>query len=509
MAESQALPKVTPYLLRRADSMCARRLAREYEGGDRSHDPVHRSRMRDAFLAAARDAHAELRVPVATDFVDLTTADLAGHGAGLEPEERAVLNQAAHWYVQVFGDRAARWEDLGLDSPTVSPRRRLRIGGWIDLPVVTADGGFELRQLDLWGGRVPFDDPLDLEAVRVAVLRLARWVGDEPLRVVWVDLVHGLVRERIVDGDADRSTLAEWFDERVTIVRERTAEPEATMGADCGTCNFVAACPVHPTGAHYGRKRDALPGILTVTPTGLDTWRRCAREWRDAYLYGIPSSDTDPGTVHGQQMHDVLRVVHEQGSCRDDAHVDDVLVAHGFDTNDRMRGELARHRSRCPDPAEALGHEITRARFLRHPHAPFMATARLDALWVHDGVLDARDYKTGQVWSERVADDAQARLQAWVLAPLAEQLGLRLRITFEHLAAEVIDDPEPFEPDPDDLVAIGEELRHEVEAIRAEATFAGVGDPDVCHRCRYRSICPDSAVQGVPMWPVVEEEAPA
>ena len=83
-----------------------------------------------------------------------------------------------------------------------------------------------------------------------------------------------------------------------------------------------------------------------------------------------------------------------------------------------------------------------------------------------------------------------------MLAPLAEQLGLRLRIAFEHLAAEVVDDPEPFEPDADDLVAIGEELRHEVEAIRAEATFAGVGDPDVCHRCRYRSICPDSAAAG-------------
>jgi hypothetical protein len=148
-----------------------------------------------------------------------------------------------------------------------------------------------------------------------------------------------------------------------------------------------------------------------------------------------------------------------------------------------MRGELARHRIRCPDPAEALGHEITRARFLRHAYAPFMATARFDALWAHDGILDARDYKTGQVWSERVAEDAQARLQAWVLAPLAEQLGLRMRIAFEHLAAEVVD-----------------------ESIRAEATFAGVGDPDVCHRCRYRSICPDSAVAGVPMWPVVEAE---
>ncbi|MFI5053183.1 MAG: hypothetical protein ACHQDE_02385, partial [Acidimicrobiia bacterium] len=60
MSDRELLPKVTPYLLRRADSMCARRLAHEFEGGPRAHDPVHRSRMRDAFLATARDAHASL-----------------------------------------------------------------------------------------------------------------------------------------------------------------------------------------------------------------------------------------------------------------------------------------------------------------------------------------------------------------------------------------------------------------------------------------------------------------
>ena len=70
----------------------------------------------------------------------------------------------------------------------------------------------------------------------------------------------------------------------------------------------------------------------------------------------------------------------------------------------------------------------------------------------------------------------------------------------------MVDDPEPFEPDRDDLVAIEAELRAEVTAIRGETTFAGVADPELCHRCRYRSICPDSAVAGVPMWPVVEAE---
>ncbi len=497
-----ALAKVTPYLLRRADSMCARRLQREVEGGERSSDPVTRSRLRDAFLAAARDAHTEVRVPVAADF--------AGAGSDLEPEEQAVLAQAGHWYTRMFGDRAVRYEDHGLDTPTVSAKRALRIGGWVDLAVTGDDDsghGNELRCLELWTGRMPVSDPLELESVKVAVLRLTRWAGDQPLRVVWADLVQGLVRERTIMVADELPALAEWFDERVDIVRERTAEPEAKMSADCGTCKFVSACPEHPTGAHGSSRRgDLLPGIVTVTPTGLDTWRRCGREWRNAYVLGIPSSDSDPGTVHGQQMHDVLRLVHEQGSCRDAAHVDDILEGHGFDTDDRVRAELAQHVRRCPDDAVAIGHEVTRARFHRKPFPMFMATARLDALWSHDGYLDARDYKTGQMWSDRVADDTQARLQAWVLAPLAEQLGLQLRIAFEHLAVEIADDPQPFEPDADDLMAIEEELRREVEAIRTETAFAGVADPEVCRHCRYRSICPDSATPGEPTWPRVDDD---
>jgi len=65
-------------------------------------------------------------------------------------------------------------------------------------------------------------------------------------------------------------------------------------------------------------------------------------------------------------------------------------------------------------------------------------------------------------------------------------------------------EPEPFEPDDDDLSSIEEELRKEVEAIWSERGFAGVTDPETCGRCRYRSICRDSATPGVPTWPRVE-----
>ncbi len=226
--------------------MCGRRLQRSVEGGERSSDPVNRSRMRDAFLAAARQAHAELRAPNASHFERI--------GAELEPEERTVLERAAFSYVQLFGARRAEYVDHGLDEPTVSRRLGLRLGGWVDLTVVGEDGTRELRQFDLWNGRAPNADPLELDPVKAAVLRLAQWASDTPLRVIWADLVWGTVFERVVDVSAELDELRGWLDGRVAIVRDRIAVAEARSGPDCAGCTFVAACPEHPSGAHFSAR---------------------------------------------------------------------------------------------------------------------------------------------------------------------------------------------------------------------------------------------------------------
>ena len=89
----------------------------------------------------------------------------------------------------------------------------------------------------------------------------------------------------------------------------------------------------------------------------------------------------------------------------------------------------------------------------------FMATARIDALWIHDGLLDARDYKTGRLWHTRVCDVPAAKVQAYVLGRAAQRRGLRMRLRYEYLQPEVDEDPEPWEPDDDDLLAVEEELR--------------------------------------------------
>ena len=98
-----------------------------------------------------------------------------------------------------------------------------------------------------------------------------------------------------------------------------------------------------------------------------------------------------------------------------------------------------------------------------------MASARIDALWRYDDVLDAHDYKTGRAWDHRLSDDITgARCRRGYSRPLADALGLRLRISFEYLSAEVTMQPAPFEPEPEDLDDIEQELRTMVAAMHAE-----------------------------------------
>ena len=213
-------------------------------------------------------------------------------------------------------------------------------------------------------------------------------------------------------------------------------------------------------------------------------------------MLAVPPSDGIRPTDNGLLLHELLRVVHEQGTCRDADHVHDVLAGHGVD-DAHFGGMLARHARRCPDCGrDRRARGRPRALSPRCPAPMFMATARIDAIWVHDGLLDARDYKTGSRWYERVADDPRARVQAFVLDQHAQRRGLQLRLRYEHLAAEVDDDPEPYEPDDDELAAIEEELRATVAAFWSLDEWRGVADAAVCGWCRFRSICPDSAAPG-------------
>jgi hypothetical protein len=496
----EQLPRVTPSTLRGVEDRCPRQVALDYSD-DGFSDPVNRGRLRDAFLESARAAHGGGGVPRAEAF---RTPPASGFG-GLEPEEQRAFEHATRWYLELYGDRAVELHLHDCDRPT--ERGGVRVGGWVDLTVVHTDGTKELRQLNLWSNpRAPGDDPLELESVWVAVLRLKRWIGADPVLVSWADLVGGARVERLVRLDDELDDLRARFDERLTALRTHADALRPIPGGGCARCNHLVRCPAHPNALPVRTPRgDPRPGIFRLTPTSFDTWIRCRRDWWLHDILGAPSSDDTGFPDHGQLLHDVLRLVHERGSCHDAEHLGDVLDSHSG--SERLRDEVARHVARCPSPADALGHELELARF--SPARPglhsFLATARLDAVWLRGDVLDARDYKTGRVRTARVADDARAWIQMFTLAGVAGERGLGVRLRYEHLAAEIDDEPEPWEPDAEELARLEERIRAAVIEMRGEQEFAGVADLDVCRWCRYRSICRDSAAPGEAQWPEIVE----
>jgi hypothetical protein len=414
-----------------------------------------------------------------------------------------VFRQAVHWYSHLYADRPVEVHLHDLDRPSEVDGLDARLGGWVDLTLVGADGIKELRQLDFWVGPVP-DDPLDDWKVKLALLRLDEWLGSDTVRVSWADVLHGVRKERDVDERA-RAALRDEVAQRIARVVDRTRPPDPQPGTNCPQCNHRKGCPVFPNAKRVGLRRgDTLPGVLSLTPSSVEAFERCARLWRSQHVLAVPPSDGSAPGVHGQEVHDLLRQLHRDGACDGPARIEEIVQAHG--ASERVHSELLAHLRRCPSGATTFGHEFTPSRlYNRPPH--FIASARIDAAWVHDGLLDVRDYKTGAVWHSRVADDARARLQAWVLAPIAARRGLRLRVRYEHLATEVDDDPDDWEPDTDDLDAVEQELLALVVGIRAETAWRGVADAEVCRWCRYRSICPDSALPGVAGWPRVDDDA--
>lgn len=250
------------------------------------------------------------------------------------------------------------------------------------------------------------------------------------------------------------------------------------------------------------KSRKLLPDIVRLTPSSYADFLWCRRLFFANALLRIPPSDEGRSPDQGQLVHDVLEQLHKTGSCSDADHVAKVLASADADTA-QMRGFVDRHARRCPGEVTGEAHEVDRVRFHRLPVPMFLASARIDAVWIHDGLLDARDYKTGALRYDRLADDPRAQVQAWVLARDAKRKNLRLRLRYEYLQPEVDEDPEPWEPTDEDLAAIEEGLRAAAQAMWEEDEWRGAAEIEVCRTCRYRSVCRDSAARGEPSWPIL------
>jgi hypothetical protein len=109
-----------------------------------------------------------------------------------------------------------------------------------------------------------------------------------------------------------------------------------------------------------------LSDIVAITPSNFDDFTRCPRLFLNKALLGVPESDPAPSTDQGLLVHDMLYRIHKGGSCQDDAHVLDVLAAHGADSQ-AVRALIARHAQRCPSAVDGAAHEHALARFHRMP----------------------------------------------------------------------------------------------------------------------------------------------
>jgi hypothetical protein len=233
-------PKVTPHLLDRALEMCPRRLAREYEDHDADAGAFTRWRVRAPFVDAAALAHRPAAGGGSPSVADFPAPP------DLEPEEVAVWHRATGGYLARFADIAATTIEHGCAQATTSARFGVRVGGAVDLLVRLQGGGVELRQFELWGRPVQADPSRSWE-LALAVLRLARLLSGERLRIRHVDLLGGEADVAEFDYEHDLAALRDAFTDRLDALRARAASGDAVTGIGCGQCRHVAGCPAHST----------------------------------------------------------------------------------------------------------------------------------------------------------------------------------------------------------------------------------------------------------------------
>lgn len=237
MVDAPPLPRVTPFLVERAETMCARRLRRHFQGLEGDQGTMLRGRIRDVLVEDARAAHREMGPPNPAAF---------SIRRELLPEEQALQERAIGHYLALFGDESLRTvEEEGLEWPTEAADGTYRVGGWIDLVGERPDGVTELRQFELWGNPLQAD-PRHNPTTLLAALRIAKVLRPERLVIRHADLLWGRRDEAVVERAQLRGELAELFRGRLATIRQRAHEGRPTMGRDCATCPFTNGCEALP-----------------------------------------------------------------------------------------------------------------------------------------------------------------------------------------------------------------------------------------------------------------------
>lgn len=483
--------KVTPFAMNVGGSSCPAWLHQQLQVQTQS-APFLRWDIRNRLLVRLRDAHATMCSPA--------VAALLPAQGGLLPEQGWFYNRFAETYCRAFAGEPGELRMHGCESNSTFERRKLMVGGAVDLLLTRPDGTPELRQFEMWGGRLDADPRASWE-MGLAVLRLYnanRELGDLVIR--HVDLLSGEIDQFDFKPSEHLAGLAASLDSEVDELRSRASSPVTIPGRSCGRCQLGCVCgewtgrprarPIAPDAA----RTDYVGPIVKLNPTSLQRWLACPRAYRAAHLLDLPTGSPSPRSTQGLAVHARLAKLHEHGPCSlDPAARIEAATVNGV-LNETLLGFLNRHARRCPANATSVGHELDLAQLHTWGGVPAMVTARIDAVWLNGGVLDGRDYKTGSPRYERVADDPAARLQVWLLAQLADKMGVGVRLRYEHLVEGLEEDPEPFEPDAEDIAQIQSDIG-EVAAAIAVSEFPGVSDVYVCRRCAFQRACPDAVLE--------------
>jgi hypothetical protein len=221
-------------MLRRADEMCRRRLAREHAGGKRFANRAADARFAasNRFIEDARLAHVDAKSVRAEAFVE---------PRDLEPEQRSLYRAAVRGYLTLFRDRPGRSVDLGWR--TTIPTLDVDLVGQPGLALELGDGTRELRVCRL-GGRRSGAPLLDAVDMRCALIHTSEW-APALLRVVAVDLIEQELKVYEPDLAPERAEAEAWLSERVEMIATYAGAAQPRAGADCNGCSFVAGCEAH------------------------------------------------------------------------------------------------------------------------------------------------------------------------------------------------------------------------------------------------------------------------
>ena len=358
-----------------------------------------------------------------------------------------------------------------LDFRSALPDLGVELSSNLGLAAELADGGRELRKVLVGAQRsVRLIDPVE---TRIALVRTEEWAPVQ-LPIVVVDVIEqrraqpharpgsrprrGPRMDRRSGRTRPSSPLSDPRPRTLPVATARVARSyraARSIRADAGDAHEASA--FRHRLAHAQQLRRLLPMCVAVpTAPPCSDCPRAIRPLRPTRACCCTTCCEDPRAG---------LVPRRRARCR------------------RTRRARLRHagvprdgRARCePLPVaravETAAHEVDVARFHRFPLPMFMVTARMDAVWVHDGFLDARLQDRPEVHraDRRHPLGPRAGLRA---GGASAPRGLRLRLRYEHLQPEVDEDPEPWEPDDEELAAVEEEPRAAVERMWYETNGA-------------------------------------